>query len=92
MILAKTSKDILIGGISSVPWRNTGDYTLDPKVVVFSITRRKVYNRMNDRDNLYFNRGYGPLVGCNGFRINGDTIQGYFYEDDPFRIPKVNGN
>ncbi len=45
LVIAKTQKDILIGGFCSISWKNSGDWTLDPKCVVFSITRQKIYNR-----------------------------------------------
>ena len=43
LVLVKTGKDILIGGFSSIPWKNSGGYTVDPKCVVFSLTRNKTY-------------------------------------------------
>jgi hypothetical protein len=43
LVLVKTGKDILIGGFSSIPWKKSGDWTVDPKCVVFSLTRNKTY-------------------------------------------------
>ena len=43
LVLVKTGKDILIGGFSSIPWKYSGGFTLDPKCVVFSLTRNKTY-------------------------------------------------
>ena len=54
LVLVKTGKDILIGGFSSIPWKNSGEWTVDPKCVVFSLTRNKTYIRQNDVDNLFF--------------------------------------
>jgi hypothetical protein len=59
LVLIKTSKDILIGGFSSVPWKSGGG-SVDPKCVVFSLTRNKTYKRHNDNDNLFFDSDWGP--------------------------------
>ncbi len=45
LVIVKTQKDLLIGGFCSISWKNSGNFTLDPKCVVFSITRQKIYNR-----------------------------------------------
>jgi hypothetical protein len=74
LVLAKTCNDILIGGLSTVSWQNSGNYVVDPKCVVFSLTRKKVYQRINDKNNLFFSSSFGPLIGCNGFRIDGSRI------------------
>ena len=63
LVIIKTQKDILIGGFCSISWKNTGNYVVDPKCVVFSITRQKIYNRLNDNYNLHFTTGYGPFFG-----------------------------
>ena len=42
LVLVKTGKGKLIGGFSSVPWRNDekdGVWTKDPKCVAFSLTK-----------------------------------------------------
>ena len=39
LAIIKTNKDILIGGFCSISYKNSGDWNVDPKVVVFSITR-----------------------------------------------------
>jgi hypothetical protein len=43
LVVIKTQKDILIGGFCSISWKNSGGWVVDPKCVVFSITRKKVY-------------------------------------------------
>ena len=63
LVIIKTQKDLLIGGFCSIPWKNSGSWTVDPKCVVFSISRQKIYNRLNDKDNLYFSSSYGPVLG-----------------------------
>jgi hypothetical protein len=63
LIIIKTQKDLLIGGFCSISWKNSGDWTVDPKMVVFSISRQNIYNRLNDTNNLFFNSGYGPIFG-----------------------------
>jgi hypothetical protein len=54
LVLVQTSKDILVGGFSSIAWKSVGGYVKDPKCVVFSLTRNKVYLRKNEFDNLFF--------------------------------------
>jgi hypothetical protein len=69
LVLVKTGKDILIGGFSSIPWKNSGNWTVDPKCVVFSLTRNITYVRHNDKYNVLFDSGCGPLIGGGGLRI-----------------------
>jgi hypothetical protein len=71
LVLVKTGKDILIGGFSSIPWKNSGGWTVDPKCVVFSLTRNKTYIRHNDTGNVHFSRIWGPFIGYDGFGIMG---------------------
>ncbi len=66
-MLVKAGKDILIGGFSSIPWKNSGGWTVDPKCVVSSLTRNKTYIRHNDTYNVYFSSGHRPVVGHGGF-------------------------
>ena len=55
--------------------------------MVFSITRNKVYHRLNDTNNVWF-------TPDNSFRIGGDAIyinNNRLYSEanrDPFKIPK----
>ena len=63
LVLFLTRKDILCGGFSSITWKNTGEWTVDPKCFIFSLKTRKVYHRLNDTWNLLFNSGYGPWFG-----------------------------
>ena len=84
LVLVKTGKDILIGGFSSVPWKNSGGYTVDPKCVVFSLTRNKTYIRQNDELNLYFISWLGPVIGY-GIGITGKYLRGYT-DSNPFKI------
>ena len=43
LTLVKTGKDKLIGGFSSIHWKNSGEWTVDHKCVVFSLTPLKTY-------------------------------------------------
>ena len=63
LVLIKTRKDILCGGFSSIPWKNSGAYTVDKNCFIFSLKLRKIYKRLNDTDNLYFHQNYGPYYG-----------------------------
>ena len=55
LVIIKTNKDILIGGFCSISYKNDNSrWNVDPKVVVFSITRNKVYHRLNDEYNVFF--------------------------------------
>ena len=65
LVLFKTRKDILCGGFSSIPWNNTGSWTVDKNCFVFSLKLRKLYKRQNDNYNLFFNPSYGPWFGAN---------------------------
>jgi hypothetical protein len=69
LVIIKTQKDILIGGFCSISWKKSGGAQIDPKCVVFSISRKKIYNRLNDNDNLYFNSSCGPKFGDDCFTI-----------------------
>jgi hypothetical protein len=62
-VLFKTSKDILCGGFSSIDWKSSGEFKVDKKCFIFSLKLRKVYNRLNDTYNLYFNQNVGPWFG-----------------------------
>ena len=70
LVIIKTNKDILIGAFCSISYNNSGGgfgYNVDPKVVVFSITRNKVYHRLNDTYNVRFS------TTCS-FNVGGSTI------------------
>ena len=43
---------------------------------MFSISREKIYNRLNDNSNLYFNSGCGPKFGSDCFTINNKILRG----------------
>ena len=88
LVLVKTAKDILIGGFSSIPWKNSGGWTVDPKCIVFSLTRNKTYIRHNDNTNVCFDSEYGPVIGNGGFYIQDKKLAGN--TNDTFLI-KVNG-
>jgi hypothetical protein len=87
LAIIKTNKDILIGGFCSISYKSYGKWNVDPKVVVFSITRNKVYHRLNDSDNVYFSIGYSFVVGNNAICINDNKLYGNA-NCDPFKIPK----
>ena len=55
--------------------------------MLFSITREKVYPRLNGEKNLYFNAGFGPRFGYDCLDINGNQLRGDA-NYDPFKIPK----
>jgi hypothetical protein len=55
--------------------------------VVFSITRNKVYHRLNDNFNLFFLKYSSFLVGGNAINIKDNKLCGYS-NIDPFKIPK----
>ena len=57
--------------------------------MVFSITRNKVYHRLNDNCNVYFGTGYSFCVGGCAICINDNKLRGDA-NDDPFKIP-LNG-
>jgi hypothetical protein len=61
----KTRKDILCGGFSSEPWKNTGGYIVDKKCFIFSLKLKKIYKRLNENYNLYFSSSTGPAYGYN---------------------------
>ena len=63
LVLFKTRNDILCGGFSSIPWNNTGDWTVDKKCFIFSLKLRKIYKRLNDNNNLGFDTDRGPWFG-----------------------------
>ncbi len=88
LVLVKTAKDILIGGFSSIPWKNSGGWTVDPKCIVFSLTRNKTYIRHTDAYNVGFNNSYGPVIS-DGFYIQDKKLGGNS-NCDPFFIG-VNG-
>ncbi len=76
--MIKTWKDILIGGFCSISWKSEGGWNnVDPKCVVFSITRKKVYQRINDAYNLYFHTNYSFLIGGHTIDIRDNKICGY---------------
>ena len=85
LVLVKTRKDIIIGGFASVSWRVDGDFVEDPKCVVFSVTRQKIYQRLNNKENLQFDSDRGPVIGC-GFVINNRLMRGWANRG-PFKIP-----
>ena len=84
-MLIKTRKDILCGGFSSIHWKNSGDWTVDNKCFIFSLKLKKVYNRLNDNHNLYFDQSLGLWFG-DGANL-GIYSNGNLYSDcnkDPF--------
>jgi hypothetical protein len=87
LVIIKTQKDILIGGVCSISWKNIGEFPIDPKCVVFSISRQRIYNRLNDNNNLYFNSERGPVFGNACISTNNKKLRGYS-GNDPFKIPK----
>ena len=54
LTLIKTGKGILCGGFSSVSWKNSGGWTVDKKTFLYSLKFNKIYKRLNDDYNLYF--------------------------------------
>ena len=55
--------------------------------MVFSITRQKIYNRLNDNGNLHFSTSYGPFFGNGCLNTDAKQVRGYV-DTDPFKIPK----
>jgi hypothetical protein len=86
LAIIKTNKDILIGGFCSISYKNSGGNNVDPKVVVFSITRNKVYHRLNDTFNVYFGTDGSFVVGC-AIDIDDNKLKGTA-NNNPFMIPK----
>jgi hypothetical protein len=86
-VLIKTRKDILCGGFSSIDWKSSGDYTVDKKCFIFSLKLRKVYKRLNDKDNLYFGQKHGPFFGDHQIGIYQDGRLYSFCNRDPFKVP-----
>ena len=89
LVIIKTNKDILIGGFCSISYNNSGGYNgwnVDPKVVVFSITRNKVYHRLNDSYNVYFKGDTSFSVGNCAIDIVNNKLLGAA-NIDPFKIP-----
>ena len=86
LVLLRTKKDIIVGGFCSLNWRTSGDFFEDPKCVVFSVTRQKIYKRLNNKENIQFDSDRGPVIGC-GFVINNKLMRGWANRD-PFLIPK----
>ena len=87
LVIIKTNKDILIGGFCSISYKNGGGWNVDPKVVVFSITRNKVYHRLNDTCNVYFHTDTSFSVGGCAIDIENNKLRGVA-NSDPFKIPK----
>jgi hypothetical protein len=83
LVIIKTQKDILIGGFCSISWKKSGNYQIDPKCVLFSISRQKIYNRLNDKDNLYFGSDRSPKFGNGCISIKNKQLLGSV-GDDPF--------
>ena len=73
----------MIGGFSSIPWKNSGGWTVDPKCVVFSLTRNKTYNRLNDTNNVHFGTSYSAVNGA--FNISNKNLAGN--NSDSYKIP-----
>ena len=86
LVLIKTFKGILIGGFCSIDYKSSGDFKSDPKCVVFSITREKVYPRENNDDNIQFANDRGPVIG-RGIVINNKLLRGWC-NVGPFNIKK----
>jgi hypothetical protein len=55
--------------------------------VVFSITRNKVYHRLNDTNNVYFSNYTSFSVGGCAIDIKDNKLSGWA-SSDPFKIPK----
>ena len=87
LVLFLTGKDILCGGFSSISWKNTGDWAVDPKCFLFSLKTRKVYHRLNDTKNLCFQSDRGPWFGFGAKLGITNTKKLYIrVNDDPFKI------
>ena len=84
-MLFHTRKDILCGGFSSIDWKNSGEFVVDNKCFIFSLKLKKIYKRLNDNYNLYFNQSYGPLFGSFGINIS-NKLNSYCNRD-PFKVP-----
>ena len=44
-------------------WKDTGDWTVDKKCFIFSLKLKKIYKRLNDNCNLYFDGNHGAAFG-----------------------------
>ena len=89
LTLIKTGKGILCGGFSSVSWNNSSDWTVDTKTFIYSLKLNKIYKRLNDNHNLYFNSGFGIWFGAGanlGVHYNGKLYSNC--DNDPFKVPK----
>ena len=87
LVLCKTRKDILCGGFSSIPWKNSGEWTVDKKCFIFSLKLLKLYKRLNDNKNLYFGQDRGPWFGW-GANLGIDNKLYSHCNHDPFQVPK----
>jgi hypothetical protein len=64
LVIIKTQKDLLIGGFCSISWKNSGGWQTDHQSLIFSISRQKIYNKLNDStSNLYFDSDNGLHLG-----------------------------
>ncbi len=55
--------------------------------MVFSITRNKVYHRLNDEYNVFFSTGRSFIVGKEAINIKDNKLYGAA-NNYPFNIPK----
>jgi hypothetical protein len=85
LVIIKTNKDILIGCFCSISYKNSGNWNVDLKVVLFSITRNKVYHRLNDKNNLCFYIRLSFFVDSSAINIDNNKLRGGANED-PFMI------
>ena len=94
LVLFKTRKDILCGGFSSIPWKNSsgdfnsGGFKVDKKCFIFSLKLRKIYKRLNDNHNLLFYQDNGPWFGGANLGIRNDNKLYSYCNLDPFQVPK----
>ncbi len=71
LIIIKTQTGLLIGGLTSMSWNDSDTWIVDPKCVLFSISRQKLYKRLdNGYSDLCCSKSYGPYLGSAGLIIN----------------------
>ncbi len=82
-----TKNDVICGGFSSIDWKNSGFYSIDPKCFIFSLKLMKVYKRLNDTYNLFFGDSYSLNYGSSSLAIYNNNKIYSIINTDPFKVP-----